>query len=111
MIVSKLDQRVIEGQINGEGKVMTKIEGNPSQEWIKIQKGSIEKYFNVKTKLPLFVNSNDEWIFDSEQRIVEAKNKAKALDRGWTQADGQIVTWWSKHGFDTQKFSFEKVLS
>ena len=71
--------------------------------------GSAEKYVNVQTKLPLFVSSNSEWTYDSQNRIVETKNNVKALDRSWGGKDGDNVGWWNKHGADIQKFDFVLV--
>ena len=65
-----------------------------------------EKYMNVQTKLPLFVGSNYEWTFDSQNRIVEVKDNKKALDRGWGRKNGDKVHWWDKHGGPNQKFEF-----
>ena len=68
-----------------------------------------EKYINAETKLPLYAqwSTTDTWIYDNLQRIVEAKDQKKALDRGWGQNDGQGVGWWKKHGGPNQKFTFE----
>ena len=68
-----------------------------------------EKYINAKTKLPLYVSTNNDWIYDNQQRIVEAKDQVKAMDRGWNKADGQGVGWWQKHGGPNQKFTFNLV--
>ena len=68
-----------------------------------------ERYVNALTKLPLFASNNDNWIYDDKERIVDAKDQAKALDRGWTQADGADVGWWQKHGGPNQKFTFVLV--
>ena len=68
-----------------------------------------EKYINAQTKLPLYVSANDIWTYDDKQRIVEAKNQVKCMDRGWGQKDGDNVGWWQKHGGPNQKFTFELV--
>jgi len=106
-IKSKLDNRVIEGKPGGDGKMMTKSESKLSQKWIRVSSGSGEKYINVQTKLPLYVTTTDTWIYDSQQRIVEAKNQAKALDRGWQKKNGVNVIMWNKHQWKNQKFTFD----
>jgi len=108
-IKSKLDNRVIEGMPGGNGKMVTKSDSSLAQKWIRISTDNGEKYINAETKLPLYAqwSTTDTWIYDNLQRIVEAKDQKKALDRGWGQNDGQGVGWWKKHGGPNQKFTFE----
>jgi len=108
-IKSKLDNRVIEGMSNGGGQMMLKSDSNLAQQWFRISSQNGEKYVNALTNLPFFVSANDIWIYDDKERIVEAKDQVKALDRGWNQADGADVGWWQKHGGPNQKFTFVLV--
>ena len=73
----------------------------------RVSSGNGEKYINVLTKLPLYVTTTDTWIYDNQQRIVEAKNQAKALDRGWQKKNGVNVIMWNKHQWKNQKFTFD----
>jgi len=108
-ITSKLDNRVIEGTAGGDGQMMTKSDNNLAQKWIRVSSENGEKYINVQTKLPFYVSTTDTWIYDNQQRIVEAKDQAKALDRGWRKQDGQGIVMWNKHQWKNQKFTFNLV--
>merc|ERR1711935_607990 len=108
-ITSKLDNRVIEGTAGGDGQMMTKSDNNLAQKWIRVSSENGEKYINVQTKLPFYVSTTDTWIYDNQQRIVEAKDQEKALDRGWRKQDGQGIVMWNKHQWKNQKFTFNLV--
>ena len=64
-------------------------------------------FFNAKTKLPLLVKTNDVWIHDEKDRLIDAGNQNKALDRTWSQSEGADVIEWDKHNGANQKFRIQ----
>ena len=64
---------------------------------------------NFATQLPLFVQYNEVWNYTDSKTLVSMNGDPKAIDRGWSQEDGQEVNWFNEHGAPNQQFVFEPI--
>ncbi len=108
MVISQLDGRAIEGADDKSGILMEPDDTNPKQQWIQTDVGN--QWINVGTGLPLQGWGNIKSFIlplDDQDRILDARNPGKALNRGWAQQDGVPVGGWNKHGGLNQKWTIQ----
>ena len=90
MIQSEYDGRVIEGKPNGDG-VMSTINENLNQVWVKANVENGIQFVNVGTKLPLMIQDVSVWTYTDQMTIEDADSPGMGIDRGWGQVDGQAI--------------------